>query len=151
LRELARGPGKLAKPAGAVAARQTAGDAVQAALLRVLALDPKVFLLTVAALEGKTAGDVVAVSPIYLRRALEAVLVEEGGAASVPGNLRAPLGRLELLAHPVEVEGEYGGEVRPWLLLHRPRLAALAHEAGMSLKATVGRGLLLRARAEGGA
>jgi hypothetical protein len=149
--ELARGPGKLPKTAGAVAARQTAGDAVQAALLRVLALDPKVFLLTVAALEGKAAGDVIAVSPIYLRRALEAVLVEEGGAASVPGNLRVPLGRLELLAHPVEVEGEYGGELRPWLLLHRPRLAALAHEAGMSLKATVGRGLLLRARAEGGA
>lgn len=102
-------------------------------VLRVLATDQRVWLMTLAEPQRAQFDDALAVACDYLQRSVESALVEDGAVGPITRNLGPLLQRAGLLAHPAPVDSPTLRTPSCWLLL-RKNLAAACHEAGYALK-----------------
>ena len=102
-------------------------------LLRCLAEDPRVWLMTIAESLRSEYGDALAVSRSFLQQALDSALMEGTLAGSVPEDLGPDLRKADLLAADGLFEGQGLTSPHCWIL-NRKNLAAACHAAGYTLK-----------------
>ncbi|MBM4063294.1 MAG: ATP-binding protein [Planctomycetes bacterium] len=120
-----------AAPAPASTRKQ---DPLGEPVLRLLATDSRVWLMTLAEEHRQRFPDALAVSRDYLVQALEGALLEGDLPATKVDDLGPVLQRLGVLAHDRLVEGQLPrGPLLCWIL-DRKQLAAACHAADLVLK-----------------
>ncbi len=126
----------VVKPGGAAAVRAKPAAPLVEQVLRVLATDSRVWLMTVGEPVRSELDEPLAVSKHYLAQALDAAVMEGANVGEWPCELSPVLAAARLLADEAVYEArELAATVRECWLFDRRNLAAACHAVGYALKA----------------
>jgi uncharacterized protein len=121
---------------------QPEGDPWLQPVLRALATDSRVWLMTLGESGRAQFGDALAVACRYLEQAVESTMFETTEEGPMSEDLGTVLKKAGLLAHDGAVEAQELSTPACWLL-DRKNLAAACHAAGLTLKQPRDQGLTL--------
>ncbi|MBL8842906.1 MAG: DUF87 domain-containing protein [Planctomycetes bacterium] len=121
-------------------------DDVARALLQVIALDPRIFLVPVESIDGKPAADLLAISRDYTTRGVAAELAERGSAETVAegDQVEKHLTALGILARSGTFKGAFKSREYGWFLLDRRALLDRCYSLELQPKALSPSSLKLR-------